>query len=297
MATLAVLAFLVLGIVVLTMVLRPRNQAHPSAVRPTREWRRVRLTRLVGILVGLVAAGILWHQGSFGRGPMLAPAVFGLCVVLGVGLGETVVRPRRPAGVRSASLTPRRLGAYMPRTATILAGTMVLLTTALLSFTTLTAGRDDYTHTMRALRCDSALVGSSVTPYPGSYYSFPLGLLLVAVLGLAALASRQVVVRPRGLATDAIGDDALRRRSLDVIVSGVSIAVSAPYTGLALSAGGALQGIGDSRPSCAPLWMQPVGVVISLSALFAVAVAMACLARLLVGTSQRLARPAALIGS
>lgn len=297
MATLAVVAFLVLGIVVLVIVIRTRNRPRVSAVRPTNEWRRVRLTRLAGILAGFGAAAVLWHQGSFGRGPMLAPAVFGLCVVLGVGLGETVVRPRRPTGARSASLTPRRLGAYIPRTSTVLAGTMVLLTAALLLFTTLTAGRDDYTHTMRALRCDGALVGSSFTPYPGSYYSVPLGLLLVAVLGVAVLASRQVVVRPRGLATDDTGDDALRRRSLDVIVSGVGIAVAAPYTGLALTAGGALQNIGDSRPSCAPLWMQPVGVVISLSALVAVVVAMVCLARLLAGSPQRLARPAALIGS
>jgi hypothetical protein len=296
-ATLAVLALLVLGFVVPVMVVRRRKRPQVSAVSLTNEWRRVRLTRLAGIVVGLGAAAVLWHQGSFGRGPMLAPAVFGLCLVLGVGLGEAVVRPTRASGVRSASLAPRRLSAYVPRTPAVLAGTMVLLTTVLLSFTTLTAGRDDYTHTMRALRCDTALVGSSTTPYPGSYYSLPLGLLLVAVLGLAAVASRQVIVRPRGLATDDVGDDALRRRSLDVIVSAVGIAASAPYTGLALTAGGALQDLGDSRPSCAPLWMQPVGVAISLSALVAVVVAMVCLASLLAGNPQRLARPAALIGS
>jgi hypothetical protein len=217
---------------------------------------------------------------------MLAPAVFGFVVVLGVGLGETVVRPLRPAGVRSASMTPRRLGAYLPRVPTALAVTVLGMTTVLLTFTTLTASRDDYSRAMRALSCDNLRVGSSHTPYPGSYYSLPLALLLGAVLALAGLAVRQAIVRPRGLATDDSGDDALRRRSLDVIVSAVGIAVSAPYIGLALTAGGALQGLGDSVPSCAPTWMQPVGTVVLLSALVALVVMVVCLSRLLGGTQH-----------
>ena len=279
------------GLVIITVLaiavaMQSGHRAAVAAVRPTGQWRRVRLTRVGGILAGLVAAVLTWQLNSFGRGPMLAPAVFGLLVVLGVGLGETVVRPRRAAGMRSASMAPRRLGNYLPRTPTALAATMLMMTTVLLTFTTLTANRDDYTRAMRALSCDNARVGSSHTPYPGSYYSLPLALLLVVVLVVAALASRQAIVRPRGLATDDSGDDALRRRSLDVIVSAVGIAISAPYVGLALTAGGALQGLGDSRPSCAPTWMQPVGTVISLSALVAVAVVMVCLSRLLGGTQH-----------
>src|SRR3954449_3497686 len=161
MFALGAVSLLILGVVVAALALRERNPARAAAVHPTREWRRVQLTRLAGVVTGLVAAGVSWSIGSFGRGPMLAPAVFGLCVVIGVGLGETVVRPRRAAGVRSASLTPRRLAEYLPRTPAILAAGMAVLTTVLLLFTTLTATADDATHTMRAIGCDSGLVGSS----------------------------------------------------------------------------------------------------------------------------------------
>lgn len=286
----------VIAVLAMALVMQVGRRTHAAAVRPTAEWRRVRMARLGGVLAGVIAAAVTWRLDSFGRGQMLAPAVFGLCVVLGVGLGETVVRARHEAGVRAASITPRRLSAYISRTPAALASAMVVMTAVLLTFTTLTAGRDDYTRSMRALRCDSVHVGSSYTPYPGSYYSFPLALVLVAVLVLAGLASRQAVLRPRGLATDDAGDDALRRRSLDVITSAVGIAVGAPYVGLALTAGGALQGLGDSRPSCAPTWMQPVGTVITLSALVGAVVVVVCLTRLLGGT-QRVGRPAAVVPS
>ena len=88
-------AIMIAGVLPLAWAVKRRGEAGTAAVRPTPEWRRVRLTRLVGTLAGLAAAAICWQQGSFGRGPMLAPALFGLGVVLGVGLGETVVRPRR----------------------------------------------------------------------------------------------------------------------------------------------------------------------------------------------------------
>jgi hypothetical protein len=292
-AVLGLLVVLVVLAVALGMKARRRAEA---AVQPTPEWHRVRLARVGGVLVGIVAAVATWRVDSFGRGTVLAPAVFGLCVVVGVGLGETVVRPRRAAGTRSASLTPRRLGAYVSRTPVVLAATVVAMTTVLLTFTTLTASRDDSTHTMRELSCDSPSVGASYGPYPGSYYAAPLAVLLLVVLGVAGLAARQVVVRPRGLGSDDAGDDALRRRSLDVVVDAIGIAVSTPYVGLALTAGGALMGLGDSRPSCAPAWMQPVGTVVSLSALVAVAVLVVCLTRLLGGAPQ-LARPAEVVHS
>src|SRR4051794_4947138 len=288
---------MIVGVVPIAWALRRKAGAGMAAVQPAPEWRRVRLTRLAGTLAGIAAAAICWEQGSFGRGPMLAPALFGLGVVLGVGLGETVVQPPRAAGVRSASLRPRRIVTYLPRTSTALSATMLVLTTGLLVFTTLTASLDDATHSMRAISCSTALVGSSSTPYPGSFYSLPLALLLVSVLVVAGLASRQVIVRPRGLATDDVGDDALRRRSLDVVVSAVGIAVSAPYIGVALTAGGALQNLGGSRPSCAPVWMEPVGVALTLSTLLGVVVAFFCLTRLTATGAQRIDRPTEVVGS
>lgn len=72
-----------------------------------------------------------------------------------------------------------------------------------------------------------------------------------------------------------------------MIVSAVGIAVGVPYVGLALTAGGALHGLGSSAPSCAPAWMKPVGTLISGTAV----VVLVFLAGLLSGDPRRIARP------
>ena len=283
---LVLLALVVAGAAFLAYAVRQRGPRVP----PTRETRLVSATRLLGLVVGLVVAWQVLQRGSYGRGPMLAPAVLGLCVLVAVALGETVVRPRRGAGSRSASLRPRRVGDYLPRGLAWAVSTQVAVTAAVLTLTTLTASRDDYTESMRALACTTATGGSSHTPYPGAYYSGPLALALVAVLLVAAVASRQVVLRPRGLGpTDA--DDALRRRSLTVVLAATGLATSAPYLGIAMTAGLALQGLGDGTPGCAAGWTGPVGIAITVSALPAAALMITCAGLLLAGR-PRVAAPA-----
>src|SRR3954469_12858983 len=80
-----------------------------ATVVQTREWQLVLSVRLLGMVVGILLAVFTWSLGSSGRGPMLSLAVFGLSVLLATAIGETVVRPRPVPGVRTASLTPRRV--------------------------------------------------------------------------------------------------------------------------------------------------------------------------------------------
>ena len=84
---------------------------------PRREWTWVRVTWAAALVVGSVAAWLVNDSLDLGRGTMLVPAVLGLFVVAGVGLAETVVRPQRPIGPRTASLAPRRVADYVPRRA------------------------------------------------------------------------------------------------------------------------------------------------------------------------------------
>jgi hypothetical protein len=277
------------AVVVGALVFASRRKVAPAAPRTpaTREWRLVQLTRAVGVVVGLLVGWRVFDRGSYGTGPMLAPAAFGLCVVLATAVGETVVRPRRAAGVRSASLTPRRVTAYLPRVTTALVGVMLVVSTATMVLTTVTASRDDYTDGMRALSCRTATTGSSQTPYPGSYYTLPLGLLLLSVLVVAVLAARQVVRRPRGMAGTEVGDDALRRRSIGVVVAATGIAVCAPYVGVALTAGGALQGLAEQQTRCSSAWMGPVGVALDVAGFAALVVGVWCVVRLLDGSPDR----------
>lgn len=145
---------------------RSREDTQPVAV--AREWRLVTLTRLGGLAGGLAVAWTVARRGAYGTGPMLAPATFGLCVLLATALGETVVRPRRVGAVRSASLRPRRIVDYLPGASTALVASMAVLTGATLVLTTLTASQDSYTHEMRALTCATATFSSSRGRTPGA---------------------------------------------------------------------------------------------------------------------------------
>ena len=103
-----------------------------------------------------------------------------------------------------------------------------------------------------AARCGDT--GSGAGPYPGSFYSFPLALLLL-VIGLATAAALTAVVRrPRGFAPDDVGDDVLRQRSTTRILAAAGAAVAASHVGIAYFAGSALL-----RMDCQRAWMPPVG--------------------------------------
>lgn len=261
-----------------TLVVRAAKRTAPARPREvSREWRLVLTARLIAFVTGVGAAVATYGSGSSGRGPMLALAAFGGCVLLGTAIGETLVRPRHDPGVRSASLTPRRVRDYLPRTAVPVAG-MGVSTLALLLFTTVTA--DGGPGLERGLGCATATMTSMHTPYPGSFYSLPLALTLVAVLGVAAIAARQVVARPRGMAPDSSDDDLLRRSSLDVIVAATGSAVGAPLFGICLVTGGALRSLSSAQPSCAPGWYGPVGGVLLVLSLVPFVITLACLARL-----------------
>ncbi|TQJ52244.1 hypothetical protein [Phycicoccus sp. SLBN-51] len=218
------------------------------------EWKWVRLMWAAAVLIGGVVAWLLQRGLDLGRGSMLAPAILGVSVVAGVGLGETVVRPRRPAGPRTASLVTRHVTDYLPRglTAVVVAIAAVHLVT--LALTTATASADDMGRAGRQVAAQCGDTGSAASPYPGSFYSGPLTVLLV-VVGIATLAALMAVVRrPRGLAPDEVGDDVLRRWSTTRVLAAAGAALAASHAGIAFFAGTALL-----RMDCQRAWMELVG--------------------------------------
>ena len=97
-------------------------------------------------------------------------------------------------------------------------------------------------------------------PYPGSFYSVPL-ILLLLVIGLVATAALTAVVRrPRGFAPDDVGDDELRHRSTTRVLAAAGAAVAASHVGIAFFAATALLRMDCQRP-----WMHPVGWVLMAS--------------------------------
>ncbi|WP_324651703.1 hypothetical protein [Georgenia sp. H159] len=251
---LPVLLVLVGGPLLLTVVALAAQSFTRGRVDTRHEWWWVRVTWGAALVVGVVAAWLVDAGLDLGRGTMLVPAVLGLFVVAGVGLAETVVRPQRPTGARTASLAPRRVADYLPRTLTTAVAVIAVVHLATLGLTTATASPDDMGRTGRQIAAHCGDTSSGAGPYPGSFYSVPLTLLLL-VIGLATVAALVAVARrPRGFAPDDVGDDVLRRRSSTRILAAAGAAVAASHLGIAFFAGTALLRMDCQRP-----WMDPVG--------------------------------------
>jgi hypothetical protein len=214
--------------------------------------RRTAGWRWAGLAGGLVAGGAAASSGALGRGLLLAAPLLGLCVLAGVVVGETGVRP--PAGrTRVAALETRSARDYLPRrlaTAVTAAATLLL---ALLAITTATGAADDLGRSGRIvlLQCSQAL-RESARPWPGSFYSVPLAALVAAGLIMAGTALRVVAGRPRTGAGEAAvaADDALRHRASRAITSACGILVALPLAGCCVVTGVALLSL-----TCRPAWM------------------------------------------
>jgi TRAP-type C4-dicarboxylate transport system permease small subunit len=128
---------------------------------------------------------------------------------------------------------------------------------ATVALTTASASTDDMGRAGRQIAARCGNTGSAATPYPGSFYSVPLILLLVVIALATAAALTAVVRRPRGFAPDDVGDDVLRQRSATRVLGAAGAAVAASHVGIAFFAGTALL-----RMDCQRAWMDPVGWVL-----------------------------------
>lgn len=249
-----------LGSVALGAVAVSVRASGGGRVDTAREWRFVQATLLASVVVGVVAAWFLAGRLELGRGAMLVPSVLGFFVVAGVALSETVVRPARPAGVRTASLAPRRVADYLQRPLMTAVVAVTTLHVATLVLATATASADDLGRAGRRVAAECGASGSAAGPYPGSFYSAPLGLVLLAT-GLAAAAALVTVVRrPRGFAHDEVGDHVLRTRSTTRVLAAFGAAVAASHAGVVFFTATALLGM-----ECKGAWMAPVGGLLLVS--------------------------------
>ena len=255
--SLSIISALVGGPLLLTVIALGAHSATRGGPDTRSEWKWVRATWVAAAFIGGVAAWLVNGSLDLGRGTMLAPAIVGLFVVTGVGLAETVVRPRRPTGPRTASLAPRRVVNYLPRALTTAVAGITAVHLATLALTTASASADDMGRAGRQIAARCGNVGNGAGPYPGSFYSIPLTLLLLGI-GLAAVAALVAVVRrPRGFANDEVSDDVLRLRSMTRVLAATGAAVAASHVGVAFFAGTALL-----RMDCQRAWMDPAGFVL-----------------------------------
>ena len=226
--------------------------------------------RWAGLLVGVVAAVLVLGSGSLGVGVLLSAPALGLGVLLGVVVGELIGSRVSRDRVRVAALEVRRVRDYLPRGLTATVATAGSLLAALLALTTAMAAPDDMGRSGRALfrRC-SAAMGESHGPWPGSFYSLPLAVVLLVGAGIALVALRVVVLRPRSSGPgDPLEDDAWRRRSVTAVVGSLGVLVALPLAGVAFLAAAGLGGIG-----CRPVAWTVGAWVLGLTVPAALAVA------------------------
>lgn len=249
-----VLLVLVGGALLLAVIALALQSMTRADIDVRQEWNWVRAMWGAALGCGVAAAWLVSSTLDLGRGTMLVPAVLGLFMVAGVGLAETIVRPPRPEGLRTASLGSRRVQHYLPVSLTVVVAGVTTLHLATLAVTTATASADDRGRAGRQVAAQCGQVGNAAGPYPGSFYSALLALLLL-VIALATVAALTAVVRrPRGFAPDDVADDVLRQRSATRIVAAAGAAVAASHAGIAFFAGTALLRLDCQRP-----WMDPAG--------------------------------------
>jgi hypothetical protein len=242
--------------------------SHRKAVR----WR------WAGLSLGAVTAAWTASTGPLGLGVILAPTVFGLCVIGGTVVGELATIPRS-GNVRTAALKTRSVGQYLPARLGALVTASTIGLGALL-VTTTRMGSGDLSRIGRVVfRACGAERSAPYGPWPGLFYAVPLGIaVMIGLLG-AGVALRTVVLRPRvGSAPNLVADDARRRRSAQAVVAATGVMVTASLFGVALSALGALV-----SSACPPTSWTALGVTLLTIGVLTLLAATWCLVLLLSG--------------
>ncbi len=223
--------------------------ATAQVARSTTRWR------WGGLLVGVALSGalVLGEPARWlGLGVALAAAVLAMCVVAGVIVGELTAAP--PTGTRrSAALEVRTVRSYLPAltwwVALAVTGLAVVLTG-----TSLAGDSDDLGRAGRVLTLTCGAETQSSGPWPGVYYSAPIGAAVLIGLAGAGLAARAVVGRRRPDPAVRAADDLLRRASVRTIAASVGLLAATPLAGSAMLAGTILV-----RSSCASPALHTIG--------------------------------------
>lgn len=263
-----------------------------AAVRHTRAWR------LTGAGLGAAATLTLLGAGdaALGRVLTIAPMALGAGVLVGVSIGELSIR-RRSADRRSADLHPRTIGQFLSTQSRSRLARSAIGASAILAVGTVLGSTDDMGRRGRMLTrtCTAVVQGQAATlsgsrgPWPGSFYTIPVGIALVVAMLLALFVARTVAVRARPSIADAALDDRVRAASLEVVESSASAMLRLTAAPLAFAMTLVLSGSGECRTA----WDAPLGWVLAGAAVWFAATGVFLLVRCLLGPRVRIVGPSA----
>ncbi|MCT1458107.1 hypothetical protein M3G03_00865 [Aestuariimicrobium sp. p3-SID1156] len=207
--------------------LLPDRLTHPAL----RQMRSLQLTsRWLGLVIAaLIALAAMVTPSRFGRGFMMAPGLFSYGMLLALLGGELWVwRCARTDGV--ASLETRSNTSYISwrpvaTLATCLAVLAVLLVWAL---GTQDSDPSSYSYGRAHVTVHPDGGTSSWGPFPGSFYSGPIAIMLAIGLVMLALGIVITLRRPRNGADPVVVavDDAARRETIEAMIAAVTAGVA-----------------------------------------------------------------------
>ncbi len=261
------------SVIVVLMAQRDRAKITSSSI----QWRAVLVIRMLFVALGIVVAGSLIDSG-LARNMMIAPTVVGYFLVLGVFIGEALVKTPRPSGTRAAVMKARSLNSYIDRASFRSLVILLAIHAVVLIFTTAIAVPDDMGRPGRAIGYSNDLGGSWSTPFPGSYYTSTQLWLVAGLIIFTGLAAAWVVRRPRGYSTDFESEEAMRMSSVATVIGALGVSVAVAHVGLAGVA--AMHLISQSTtktltPDAAlspPSWFLPVGIAILITVVVALVI-------------------------
>ena len=230
LATVPALLLLVIltpALVVRRQRLLPDQLTHPEL----RKLRGIQLTaRWAGLVVAiLLALTALFIPSTFGRGFMLAPALFSWGMLLALIGGELWGwRYARTDGV--ASLETRSSTSYISWRSVAILGTCLAMLAVLLVWALGTQDSDpssySYGRAHVTVHPDGGTSGWG--PFPGSFYSGPIAIMLAIGLVMLALGIVITLRRPRNGADPVVVavDDAARRETIEAMIAAATAGVA-----------------------------------------------------------------------
>lgn len=284
-------------------LLRHRTVALKESLDRYPELRRLRAmgvwSRLIGLGVGAVLCALLSAVLPLGIGLALAPLTIAVTLVSAIAIGQHVARGA-VRGEGGASLTPRRVVDYYPKLGSWLVVAATLALGFFLAWTSTIASADSEGRAGRVLAYEctveamengqdvSRIVTGAGSPFPGAYYSVPigLGLIVLAVAVLAALWS--IARRPRGAAALPVVhlDDVLRRQASESVLAAAAFGVASTLAGVCFIA---MTRLDTSRACNAQVW-GAAPFLVGMLGLVAVAIALVSVVGLVLPTSGKVDR-------
>lgn len=259
----------------IVVVIAQRDRA--QIVSSSNQWRAVLVIRVLFLILGIVVAGGLIESG-LARNMMIAPTAVGYFLVLGVFLGEAVVKAPRPNGVRAAGMKARSLRSYIDRASLRSLLALLAIHVTVLVFTTAIAIPDDMGRPGRAIGYSNDVGGSLSTPFPGSYYTSTQLVLVAGLIVFTGLAAFWVVRRPRGYSRDFESEEAMRTSSVATVLGALGVSVAVAHIGLAgvaamrLISQSTTKNLTTDAVLSAPAWFLPAGIVVLMTVVLALVI-------------------------